>query len=416
MVKRSRNSRITVGVAAGFALALVVLLAVFGQRDWEGARRAWLHDLHEENAREGFAAQTHFEMVFIDQVPGITEPNSRDARLERITYVLNEDEDAHTLRGEELRHVRYVTLVWGEEEESSPFVVDLYLHGELDSQSRLALRIPNLDIRKFLHQSAAPLARDSQLARLQAYFAEFSRAAKTIYRESPEAADGISLTPYERAVLERLRDERESLKVDSDARSASVNDRLGELLERLDEPETLDRRTLDSIIRLGLTVVDGKRRQLEGDASAVESAAARDHFDSLEADMLGLTAARRIRLLKLTNNCREPGNYEVAVTNWLGNPLLKSSFTFSTQHYDRILAAYNGLGVAAQGTGVRVPEAVRWRDLPHYWDSLLPWRFLRSFPEVNLEELGVLAPIDGSSARTVSGKIEVGWGRIPFEE
>jgi hypothetical protein len=123
----------------------------------------------QRNVQEGFSATAHFEIVRGENVP--------DLKKNQTTYRLDPDKDAYEATYEGLAHIQWVTLAWGE----NPFLFDLYLHGDAKTPERLAIRVANLDIRKFFHPSIASFSTNRNLTRLQAYFEEFSRKAKIIY-------------------------------------------------------------------------------------------------------------------------------------------------------------------------------------------------------------------------------------------
>ncbi len=168
------------------------LFFVFAQDVFAGLPSdGWKH-ITEENIRDGFRAMAWFEVVTTHDVPTKSKNQKDQPKTleyhDRVTYRLDPDEDAYQIESEELRHIRWVTLGWKEGRDRSPFVFDLYLHGEIDAPHQsgrrggeLALRVANLDIRKFLHPSIASFSDDQPFIRLQAYFEEFSRKAKIIY-------------------------------------------------------------------------------------------------------------------------------------------------------------------------------------------------------------------------------------------
>lgn len=305
----------------------------------------------EQNILEGFAATAGFEIVAVDRVPRpsagatLATPIYRDV----VTYRLDPHPAAYKLKEEGLGHIKFVTLAWKEGREVSPFVFDFYLHakspmtsynqkteGGNQDKDTLAIRVAQLGIRKFLHQSIAPFSGHVHLTRLQAYFEEFSRKAKIIYR--------------------------------------------------------LPSSSLETILS----------------SSA-------------------LTIADRIMDIKITNNCREPGNYEVEVRDALGRYLMRANFSFPTKDYDTILTRFHGLGIRDQGTGFGVPNPVRSKEPFRYWDSFLPWKRMKSFPKVNINMLSLIraaggeqppqSPLSGGTGEgIVKGDIEVVKGRVPFED
>ncbi len=324
---------------------------------------------YKKNIHEGFAATAGFEIVTMDRLH-VHAQNT-------VTYRLDPDPDAYKVKDEGLGHIRWVTLAWRESRDASPFVFDFYLHGDMQDKNPLAIHIPQLDIRKFLHQSIAgasvavahvapsqgkalgasptPFSDNIHLTRLQAYFEEFARKTKIIYRLA-----GVAPLPS----------------------------------------ESLDR-TLPVF-------------------------------------------AQRIADVKITNNCREPGNYEIEIRDSNGRYLLRANFSFPTKDYDFFLVRYHGVGIAGQGTGIGVPRTIRNQEPLRYWDSFLPWKRMKSFPKVNIEALSVIRATDGEQPQTIThphphpdgegildsfsfngerkgdglivGEIDVVKGRIPFKD
>jgi len=152
--------------------------------------------------------------------------------------------------------------------------------------------------------------------------------------------------------------------------------------------------------------------------------------------------AQRIADVKITNNCREPGNYEIEIRDSNGRYLLRANFSFPTKDYDFFLVRYHGVGISGQGTGIGVPRTIRNQEPLRYWDSFLPWKRMKSFPKVNIEALSVIRATDGEQPQTIIrphpdgegildsfpfngerkgdglivGEIDVVKGRIPFKD
>ncbi len=255
----------------------------------------------KQNIQEGFAATAHLEIVRGEDVPYLTRRESQT------TYRLDPDHDAYEAT-DEFTHIQWVTLI----EKESPFIFDFYLHGDRNAPEPLAIRVANLDIRKFFYQSVAPFSTDRNLTRLQAYFAEFSRAAKIIYVLPDQQPD-----------------------------------------------------------------------------------------------------AHRISDMVLINNCREPGNYEIKVRDALGRYLLAANFSFPTSAYNQFLTRFHGIGIDEQGTGIGIPWSIRKREGHRYWDSFLPWNWIKRFPK---GKLSALSQIHGEEVLLARGEILPAYGRIPFEE
>ncbi len=336
---------------------------------------------YQKNIREGFAATTGFETV-----TGICVPKKQKVAAncipyqDWVTYHLDPDPDAYDLEEEQLGHIQWVTLAWREKRESSPFVFDFYLHGDaptgaangalplvgLEMRSslypdHLAIRVAGLDIRKFLHQSIVPIFGDSPLARLQAYFEEFSRKAKIIYP---------------------LRHQQSNPPTGGSERRPPVG--------RSGHADIVTRKIIYA------KNVDVTNRE-----------------SNTEVFHPGEQVAQRISDIVLVNNCREPGNYEIKIRDILGRNLLKANFSFSTRHYNDLLTRFHGIGIAQQGTGIGIPWTIRKREWRRYWDSFLPWKWIKRFPRVRLTDLSHL---HGNEVSLVRGGIEPVYGRIPFEE
>jgi hypothetical protein len=273
----------------------------------------------ERNVQEGFSAQAGFEIIQGENLPSPRRGRTPHPKKNRVTYRLDPQENANEVTDPLFAHIQWVTLVWGE----NPFLYDVYLHGDIKNPDRLAIRVSNLDIRKFLHPSIASFSTHRELIRLQAYFEEFSRKSKIIYPLSFEKSYTQTLSP-------------------SDQQSA-----------------------------------------------------------------------QRISDIKIVNNCREPGNYEVHIRDGLGRHLLESSFTFPTGHYNMLLTRFHGVGIKEQGTGIGVPWALRKKEVLRYWDSFLPWNWIKRFPKVTID---ALSQIHGEEVSHLNGAIEPVRGRIPYEE
>jgi len=130
---------------------------------------------------------------------------------------------------------------------------------------------------------------------------------------------------------------------------------------------------------------------------------------------LDKATASKIASLKIINNCREPGNYEVELTDGLHRPLLRANFSFHSAFYDPILTRFHGIGIREQGTGIHVSNTVRNKSPLRYWDSFLPWNWMKSFPKVSIDVLSILRSNDVKQ-EPITGKIDRVSGEILFRE
>jgi len=377
--------------------------------------------LYEQNIREGFAAEAGFEIINFENVRFDLSEGRRSFQKghqyrEIITYPFHPHphEYSYRVKDEKLDHIKWVTLGWKEGQERSLFVFDLYLHGDLDSPNHLAIRVPNLDIRKFLHQSIAPISDNSKLVRLQAYFSEFSRKAKIIYPlPLPSSKNSENSLIYEQQALTDLRMDISNLVANPNEREKNTREPLNRILQELDRKRSP---RLDVIYRNLQMAIEASgdhkvgRNETEGNRAVLERSAGM---------VINLTTARRISSLKIINNCREPGNYEVEIRDGLSRPLFRANFSFHTKLYNHILTQYHGLGIREQGTGIGVSREVRNLEKVRYWDSFLPWKRSKSFPDVTIDSLSIIRDSGGKKVEKITplkGEIEVESGSISFKE
>ena len=365
----------------------------------------------EKNIREGFAATSGFEIVTVDRVPlarkgrSLSDPAYQDA----VTYRLDPHPDAYKVRSQGLHHLQWVTLGWRVNRRASPFVFDLYLHGEPQFKNSLAIRVAQLDIRKFLHQSIASFSDNANLTRLQAYFEEFSRKSKIIYPLPPESQDKTATSAsYEGRLLAEIEEELDDTIKTLDSAAPERESLMRAQQSARQSSDHLKRKEFGGLgqrYQELWSATNAGKTQWEGGANLAQKA-------------LMLTLTQKVTDVKITNNCREPGNYEVEVRDAQGRYLLRANFIFSTQDYEAFLTHYHGLGIADQGTGIGVPSTIRNRERLRYWDSYLPWKWMKSFPRVNVEALSVIQGSGGEPLLDppLTGEIEVARGRIPFED
>lgn len=391
---------------------MLTLGAAVGLVVWSGSNAGGNSALHEKNARAGFAAQTWFEVVSARDVAAAVAAGSAE------TYALDPNKDAYKAKEKGLAHLRYVTWLRRAEGEDPAFLFDLFLHGDLSDPDALVIRVPRMDIRKFLFEPITSLSEDESLVRLQAYFEEFSRKAKLIYRRPGQGAD-LADSGYERAMLERLRRDLGLLAAGLDPRWRPYGDRIRRVLAQLDVPRLIDWASVERNLSLAMADVEGAGTAQASTGSADAEGNALSTLRRAASAVTGLGAVEKVAYVKIVNNCREPGNYEISLEDWLERPILKGSFAFATDTYDRILEQYAGLNIAAIGSGVRVSGSVWPHDLGHYWRSLLPWRWLKRIPPANIAAL----ISNGSAQRRAeagrqgfSGRVDVSRGRIPFED
>ncbi len=405
-------------------LSLAVLLVFFlhaRSGSAEEISQAQLRQRYAQNIREGFAAKSGFELITTESVPRHNIGRSRlekdSSEWQQFTYPLHPHPHVYAYResGDRLKHIQWVTLSWNQAREKSPFVFDLYLHGASDADDDLALHVPNLDIRKFLHQSISRLSKNQanqDLIRLQAYFAEFSRKAKIL---SPLAIS----SPGQR---ERLYDNRRLSDLQLGIVHA-IQDFLGvheDIVQPLNQAllalEAKGALNLDIVHRnLQKAIEAHKKHEIFMEEELGNKASLGDLTDKV----MDLIAAQRISSLKIINNCREPGIYEIEIRDGLSRPLLRATFNFHYEWYNQILSQFHGFGIRAQGTGFRISSEVRNLDFGLYWNSLLPWKWLKSFPKVNVNALSAIQPIvakEGVEVAAMQGEIEAIRGRIPYED
>lgn len=366
--------------------------------------------------RDGFAATVGFEIVSEGEVPVEGKQRGRSVNdggyVKRVTYLLDSDPGAHKVYDKNLKPLAYVTLAWKDKNESYPFIFDFYIHGDSESKDALAIRVPDFDIRKFLHQSIAPLSDDRRLARLQAYFGEFSRKAKIIYPlPGSEGKEGAAGDTYESKVAADLRETLSRIVRENGRKTGKPHDSLRRAIELLERPGYRDFGFVDRILS------DVERESSKTAESNGLTPGDLGELERLSGAIGRLNTAMKIHDLVVTNNCREPGNYEIKLRDSLGRQLFRDNFTFPSGDYDEILTAYTGIGIKEQGTGIRVPPSIRTRQMSRYWDSLLPWKWIKRFPKISTDQLSIIrAPGAGDfpNIKSESGFIQPGQDRIPF--
>ena len=377
-------------MGVGFSVLLAILAASALESSYDPA-------LHEQNARAGFAARTAFELVAGSSVP---------LRAPKVaTYSLNPDPDAFGAKGPGLEHLRYVTLA---RTAASPFLFDLYLHGSEGEASALAVHVAPFDVRKLLHQPPGQWTSHADLARLQAHFAEFSRKAKLIYPKSGASQHAPT--------------DDDEVRSEIRARLTAIRGRFG-----VNQPwvqRTVDRalrnleadreRTLEAVERqLALALSEALGTVDEGTTTQD----ARLALEQLRRRVVELSAPSKISHVRLVNNCREPGNYEITLVDWLGRALVHGSFAFGVNEYDEILRGHSGLGIPEIGSGLRIPNAVWRTNISYYWQSLLPWNWFKRVPRASVDALSTLSSGAASGIRRqAAGEAAVARGRIHFDQ
>ena len=359
----------------------------------------------------GFAARTHFEVVSTDEIHGYASWSTASDAPGRATYRLDPGSEAYEVWGTGLAHLRFVTLT--RTDASSPFTFDLYLHGDPSASDGAGFRIPNLDIRKFLHQSSAALSMDSSLARWNAYFAEFSRKTKVLYRARGGEVAARS-SAYERSVLEATRSELQAISRLAREGSGAASKAMRRATTALGDLEAVDLGVLETNLRAAAPRLRDSAADIDLAAIGAGKAAA-ERLEELISRVVAISTLRKISKLQLINNCREPGNYEISLNDWVGRPLLQASFSFPPDPYNEILLSYDGFSIQSLGTGLRVSEEVRRND-PRYWRSLLPWNWIKHPPTGNIAALTPVGPHSSGPSVALRGTIKVSRGRIPFEK
>lgn len=369
-----------------------------------------------QGIREGLTAQTGFEVVPVASVPTLASPGgpaAADGRSRVRTFRLDPDPDAYSVSGPTVSGIRSVTLV-AAGGNPGDLVFDLYLHGGLEDPATPAFRIPGLDLRKFLHQSLSGVEGVEDVARLQAYFAELARRAKILY-PLPSAASGAASaaaggSAYQEAVLPLVRDRlRRLLAALTDTPSALRALELA--MSRLDAPRGADLRAVDQNLRaLARSLEKGQGDGNPGTEALEELTAARDA-------VLALSTAQKVSDIVVTNNCREPGNYEIALRDASGRKLLHGAFAFPPDAYDRMLRSHHGIGIPEQATGTRFSSSLQQIDAASYGETAHLGS--RAFPQVRLAAVeGALAPPARGPRRSrpLKGKLGVVGGFIPYED
>ncbi len=368
-----------------------------------------------ENIREGFSAKADFQIISVEGIPSQSREGSSSFYLESLTYPLHHQPLVYTYKvhDERLDRIKWVTLAWKEDPDISPFVFDLYFHGDPNSGDSPAILVPGLDIRKFLHQSLSPVSDDQDLVSLQAYFSEFSRKAKIVYPASRTGSAEERSLAYDVRLLHALRQGIAQLIDNHDP--VDTHD-LPPLKRALRELQRSDSPRLETVYRNLQIAIESHGTHADTRGAILQRRAV---LERLANTVMNLTTVRRIVSLTITNNCREPGNYEVEVRDALSRPLFRANFNFHYELYSHMLTRFHGFGIGKQGTGFQISSDVRGLAWPRYWDSLLPWNWIKSLPEVSIEGL---APIraTGSEALAnstlIAGEIDVHRRSIPFRQ
>jgi len=115
--------------------------------------------------------------------------------------------------------------------------------------------------------------------------------------------------------------------------------------------------------------------------------------------------------LHLTNNCREPGNYEFALVSESEGKLFKDHVSLDIAFYTEILAEID-VALGDLGTGLRVVGTERRADGTYVYEDVEPKVFPADCPLVNL------TPYIGTAQRRLTEApipIEVDRGPIPYD-
>ncbi len=371
------------------ALALLVVLALTVA--WWRPLRPWAPERHLRNFSQGQAATAGFELVPLADLPAAVRAGHSGGGLRVERYPLDPDPDSFDVEQQGLAYFTHVTVAWPETAgETTPFVFDFYLHGPDSDDSEAVIKVSALDIRKFLHAPTADLSDDPDLARMQSYFAEFSRKEKVLY-PAAGATPQRKASPAERAKLARLTALLRGLESGAAAFPAELRDLLTGLLSELSLPSPR------------IATIDNRLRRLEVLLPGEQVAAAR-------REMAKLSALGKVGQLALINNCREPGNYELSVDDALGRSLLHASFAFAPDTYDEILEHYQGFGIREQGTGIRIPNGIWRSDQRYALHALQPWNYLKFLPRVGIDRFAVAGP------PSQQGTLDVSRGAIPYPD
>jgi len=116
--------------------------------------------------------------------------------------------------------------------------------------------------------------------------------------------------------------------------------------------------------------------------------------------------------LHLTNNCREPGNYEIALVSEKKGKLFKDHVSLDIAFYTQVLEAID-VDLGELGTGLRVVGAERRADGSYVYEDVEPKEFPAECSLVNL------APYVGRAQRLLTSEpiaIDVQRGAIPYDQ
>ena len=129
-------------------------------------------------------------------------------------------------------------------------------------------------------------------------------------------------------------------------------------------------------------------------------------------DELGTGGNERSRRLHLTNNCREPGNYELALVSEESGKIWGNHISLDMSFYGPILEELS-VNYRALGTGVRVVGTTRAGDGSYQYEI----REEKAFPAAC--HIHNLAPYIGKAQRLLTKTpqpIQTHWGPIPWTE
>lgn len=329
----------------------------------------------ERNISNGFAAQAYFTL---STHQGLANLISNPVLQKQIfTYHLDSNNDAYRAYPKSLKHLKQISLI--HKNKLNHFIYDAYLHGNIENNLKLVVKIEKLDIRKFLHQSLAFTDAHDSLSQIQAHFAEFCRKQKVIL-QSPENFCDDFVIPNVDFLLNTL-----GIELSQEGKLKNFYENNGQIsLSRITE-------FLKSEI-LKHKISESKTNELN---QIIES----------------LSFCEKIRQFRFTNNCREPGNYEISLNDQNHRKLMKGNFYIEPSKYDQILKAYHGEGIKYQGTGIRSPFL-----LESNRTNLTDFHAIYDFPKVQIDKLSLIDNSFDDTKPIKSGRLLLSTGRIPYED
>ena len=269
-----------------------------------------------------------------------------------------------------LKQFSHITIIMNENQN---LYFDFFLHGS--NQIPFCIYIPNLHFSKFLHQSVAFKNASENLIRTQAFFAEFSRKTKKLFL-SPNMQNN---TPFHSMRSKFLLNSR-----------VVLNQTIQQKLSKATTPSHF------------LSTYN---------SSKISSFSLSPIANEVLENMGILKTLRKIEYVMFTNNCREPGNYEFSLKDYIRRPIYRCNFTIPIKRYDLILKNFHGHGISEQGTGINIPKYLYQKN-KFYYKGIANYRY--SFPETKQEELKKVFIQPKEFKSSYFGDIHVSKGKIPY--